>query len=149
MTDIVLTQAEADDLIAMKKQAENTDPLGLPDLGGRIQAPLVSDDFKEKFILDISRGRINLVKGTNQLRSHQVIVLVRLDFGGPPHRNPDGAEINCPHIHIYKEGYADKWAYPLPDGVFSYIDDPWQALQDFMGYCNIVRPPNFQRGLFS
>jgi len=50
---------------------------------------------------------------------------------------------------LYREGYADKWAYSIPDGVFSNIADPWQVLQDFMSYCNIVRPPNFQRGLFS
>lgn len=149
MTDIVLTQTEADELIAIHKRAEHSDLVKLPDLGGAIQVPLVSDDFREKFLLDVSRGRINLAKGTNQMRSHQVIVLVRLDFGGPPHRNPDGEEIGCPHLHLYREGYADKWAYPVPDGVFSNIGDAWQTLQDFMNYCNIVHPPNFQRGLFS
>lgn len=149
MTEIVLSQQEADALIAMRKLAESSDPIVLPDLGGAIHVPLVSDDFHEKFLLDISRGRINLAKGTNQLRAHQVIILVRLDFAGPPHRNPDGEEIGCPHLHLYREGYADKWAYSIPDGVFSNIADPWQVLQDFMSYCNIVRPPNFQRGLFS
>lgn len=149
MTDIVLTQTEADALIAMRKRAEHGDPVKLPDLGGAIQVPLISDDFREKFLLDVSRGRINLAKGTNQMRSHQVIVLVRLDFGGSPHRNPDGEEISCPHLHLYREGYADKWASPIPDGIFSNIADPWQTLQDFMGYCNIVDPPNFSRGLFS
>ncbi|MFW9280162.1 DUF6978 family protein [Glaesserella parasuis] len=26
--------------------------------------------------------------------------MVRLDIEGPPHRNPDGEEIICPHIHL-------------------------------------------------
>jgi len=119
MTDIVLRQDKANALIAIPKRAEHSGPITWPDLGGVIQAPLVSEDRREKFILDVSRGRINLVKRTNQLRSHQVIVLVRLDFGGPPHRNPDGDESGCPHLHVYKEGYADKWAYPLPEGIFT------------------------------
>jgi Family of unknown function (DUF6978) len=149
VTDIILTQAEADDLIAMKKRSEHSDPVKLPDLGGTVQVPLVSVDFKEKFILDVSRGSIDLQKATNQTRSRQVVVLVRLDYGGAPHRNPDGQEINCPHIHIYREGYADKWAYSLPDGVFSDLADHWKTLQEFMGYCHVEHPPNFRRSLFS
>ncbi|KJU85379.1 prophage protein [Candidatus Magnetobacterium bavaricum] len=40
------------------------------------------------------------------------IILLRLCFGGHPHRNPDDTEISSPHLHRYREGYADKWAYP-------------------------------------
>jgi Family of unknown function (DUF6978) len=147
MTD--LTQAEADELIAMKKRSEHSDPIKLPDLGGTVQAPLVSLDYTERFILDVSRGRINLQKGANQTRTRQVIVLVRLDYGGSPHRNPDDQEIDCPHIHLYREGYADKWAFPLPAGVFSDLTDHWTTLQDFMAYCHVEHPPNFKKSLFS
>lgn len=48
---------------------------------------------RENFLLDIRRGKIDLLKATNQNRARQTIVLVRLDLGGAPHRNPDGEEI--------------------------------------------------------
>ena len=73
--------------------------------------------------------------------------MCRLDLG-VPHRNPDGEEIPAPHLHIYREGYDDKWAYPLPQDTFTNIDDKWQIFLDFMKYCNIVDAPNFKRGLF-
>jgi Family of unknown function (DUF6978) len=149
MTELNISQVEADRLIRMEKRAENNDVFPFPDLGGAISIPLVSADLRENFFIDVSRGRINLLKGTNQLRSHQVIVLVRLDFNGPPHRNPDGEEIACPHMHIYREGYGDKWAYPLPEGVFSNLNDGLQTIQEFMGYCNVTTLPEFKRGLFT
>ena len=76
-----------------------------------------------------------------------MIVLVRLDFNGPPHRNPDGTDILCPHLHIYREGYGDKWAIALPKAKFSNETDPWVMLQDFMNYCNIEEKPNIQKNL--
>lgn len=53
-----------------------------------------------------------------------------------------------PHIHVYREGFDDKWAYQIPSGVFSDLSDRWQTLVDFMKYCNIIDPPNFKKGLF-
>lgn len=92
--------------------------------------------------------KINLLKGTYQTRSRQVVVLVRLDFGGPPHRNPDGQEIASPHIHIFREGYADKWAFPVLPENFPNLNDLFQTLQDFYAYCNITQPPQIYKGLF-
>jgi hypothetical protein len=149
MAEINLTQAEADALIALEKHRADDNQWDYPGLGGSISVPLVSADRREQFILDISRGRIDLSKGTYQNRSRQVVVLVRLDFGGPPHRNPDGEEIGCPHLHLYREGYGDKWACPLPADRFQHIGDLWRTLDDFMRYCNIVEPPAIQRGLFT
>jgi len=120
-----------------------------PDLGGNLSIPLHSVDRREHFLLDISRGRIDLRKGKYQNRARQVIVLVRLDFGGAPHRNPDDEEIPCPHLHVYREGYGHKWAVPLPNPHFANVDDRWQMLEDFMRYCNITRPPLIERGLFT
>lgn len=75
------------------------------------------------------------------------MILARLDFGGAPHRNPDGEEIGSPHLHLYREGYGDKWAFPVPDHHFANPNDPWLALQDFMRFCNIVEPPVIRQGL--
>ena len=90
MSDIDLTQAEADGLLAMPKVRANEDESDYPGTGGKIVVPLTSEDRREHFLLDIRRGRIDLLKGTYQNRARQVVILARLDFGGRPHRNPDG-----------------------------------------------------------
>ena len=142
-----LTQAEADKLIAMEKHRLDDQVWEYPTLGGSICVPLTSADKRENFLLDISRGGIDLRKGTYQNRARQVVILVRLDFGGAPHRNPDGEEILCPHLHLYRAGYHDKWASAVPVDSFSDVDDHWQALDD-LRYCNITEPPLIPRGLF-
>jgi len=149
MADMNLTQAEADALIAMPKHRVNEDTWDYPALGGSICVPLTSPDRRENFLLDISRGRIDLLKGTYQNRARQVVVLLRLDFGGPPHRNPDGKEIACPHLHVYREGFGHKWAAALPGDEFPDVADLWKVLQDFMRYCNITEPPVIRKGLFT
>jgi hypothetical protein len=148
MAEINLTQAEADSLFAMEKISTEAREWDMPDLGGGVSVPLISPDKKEQFVLDISKGRIDLKRQKYQNRAREVVVLARLDLGSP-HRNPDGQEVGVPHMHLYREGYGDKWASVLPDGVFSNLDDSWQVLSDFMKYCNVTRAPNFKRGLFS
>ena len=96
MADIDLTQAEADALIAMEKHRTSDDPCGFPMGGESVSLRLGSADGREQFLLDLSRGRIDLRKVKMQNRGRQVVVLVRLDLGGPPHRNPDGEEIGTP-----------------------------------------------------
>ena len=145
MADMNITQAEADVLIAMPKIRASDETWQYPSLGGTISIPLVSPDKRENFLLDIRKGRIDLSQGSYQNRSRQVIVLVRIDFGGSVHRNPDGAEVPCPHLHLYREGYGDKWAMPLPDEPFSGSADVMNLLDGFMRYCHIVEPPIIQR----
>jgi hypothetical protein len=149
MADLDLTQAEADTLIAMPKVRVNDDTWDYPGGGGYLIVPLASQDKREQFLLDISRGRIDLQKGKYQNRARQIVVLVRLDFGGAPHRNPDDQEMPCPHLHLYREGFGDKWAVAVPADKFPNIDDLWQTLQDFMRFCNVVDPPAINRGLFT
>ncbi len=149
MADLNLTQAEADALIAMAKHRVDNAEWDYPDLGGSISVPLVSANRREQFMLDLRRGRIDLGKGTYQNRGRQVVVLVRLDFGGAPHRNPDGEEIGSLHLHVYREGYGDRWAVVVPSDHFTDPSDVWRTLDDFMRYCNIVEPPVVRRGLFT
>jgi hypothetical protein len=149
MADIDLNQAEADALIAMPKSRLNDDEWDYPGTGGAITVPLISDDKREAFLLDISRGRIDLLKGKYQNRGRQVVILVRLDFGGPPHRNPDDTEISGSHLHRYREGYGDKWAFTVPPGKFPDLGDLWQTLADFMKYCNVIQPPRIRKGPFA
>ncbi len=149
MADINLTQTEADALIAMEKYRINESRSHFP-LGGEfVSLPLESADRREQFLLDLSRGRIDLRKVKMQARGRQVVVLVRLDLGGAPHRNPDDAEIPAPHVHLYREGYGDKWAIPLPAEHFRDPSYVWITFEDFLRYCNITRPPHVERGLFT
>lgn len=148
MADIELSQSEADALMQMVKVKVNNDEHLYPGIGGILIVPLISQDRRENFLLDIGRGRIEMRRGKYQMRSHQVIILTRLDFGGPPHRNPNGEELPCPHVHLYREGYGDKWAYPVPADNFRNLTDLWQTLYDFMDYCHVAEPPKIVRGIF-
>ena len=149
MTGASLTQAEADGLLAMRKRRADATERQYPDLGGRIAVPLFSMDGREQFSLDLRRARIDLRKGTCQNRGRQVAILARLDFGAAPHRNPDGKEIGSPHLHLYREGFGDKWAFPVPPDRFPNLHDPRLTLKDFMSFCNVVEPPVIRWGLFA
>lgn len=149
MTEITLTQVEADALIAMEKLRVSDDLHSFPMGGESLTVSLQSKDKREQFLLDLSRGRINLAKVKMQNRGRQVVVLVRLDLGGAPHRNPDDQEIPAPHLHLYREGFGDKWAITAPADRFSDTNDLWVTFNDFLQFCNVTLRPNIERGLFT
>ena len=148
MTEVNLTQAEANALIAMEKHSTDNTRYSYPNRGDFFTALLASPDRREQFLLDLRRGRIDLLKVTHQNRARVVVVLVRLDLGGSAHRNPDGEEVPCPHLHVYREGFGDKWAMPMPSDKFSNTSDLWRTLQEFLNYCNITKPPMIDKVLF-
>ena len=143
-----LTQQKADLLIAMAKYKVNDEISRFPLPGRSVSVKLTSFDRKQEFLLDVFRGRIALNKITYQTRAQAIIPLVRVDIGGAPHRNPDGMEISVPHIHLYREGYGDKWAFPLPADKFPSPGDQYKTLYDFYRYCNIIEPPLLENVLF-
>ena len=138
MADIILTQAEADVLIAMEKHRSDEGRRDFPMGGQSLSLPLHSADRHENFLLDLRRGHIDLQKIKMQNRGRQVVVLVRLDLGGAPHRNPDDEEIPAPHL-------GDKWAVPLPADRFRNPANMWATFEDFLRFCNITQPPHIQR----
>ncbi len=149
MADLNLAQEEADGLIAMEKRAADDKEWLFPAPGERIAIPLTSLDKRENFVLDVTRARIKLTKATYQNRARSTIILLRLDLDGPPHTNPDGEEIPCPHLHIYKEGYGDKCAILAPYTRYTNPLDLFSAFEAFMQQCNITERPRIQKGLFS
>jgi hypothetical protein len=149
MADIDIPQVEADALIAMEKHRVDEKEWLFSAPGERLSIALISFDKREHFMLDISRGRIKLTKATFQNRARQAVVLMRLDLDGPPHRNPDGLEVPCPHLHVYREGFGDKWAVPAPANQYSNALDLFLTFYEFMQHCNVTNPPNIQMGLFS
>ncbi len=139
-----LTQQEADFLIRLQKKFESDDLLILGNTSLNYERTLVSLDGREKFSLDVWRGSLNLKKYKLQNRTRSVEILVRVDIHGAPHKNPDGMIIPCPHIHIYREKYGDKWAYPLSNYKFRDPDNIIVTFEDFAKICNIVKYPDVQ-----
>lgn len=148
MADIYLTQEEADTLIAMEKHRISDRQLDFPRPGERLAIELASTDKRESFMLDVTRAQIKLTKATYQNRVRQAIILMRLDLDGPPHRNPDGEEIPCPHLHVYRAGFGVKWAATVPADRYPDTANLFAAFESFMKDCNVVSPPSFAVGLF-
>ena len=149
MADIDITQAEADALIEMEKRFVDPNDWTFPAGGQRLALELTSLDKRENFTLDVTRAQIKLTKATFQNRARQAIILIRLDLDGPPHRNPDGTEIPCPHLHTYREGFGDQWATRAPVDRYPDTLDLFSTCESFMQHCNITGPSTMQRGLFS
>ncbi len=150
MSDVNITQLEADTLIKIEKNVLSDKFFIFPNSleSGKEHIPLISIDEKEEFILTIARKQLILEKQNHLLRVRKAIVLLRLDINSSPHRNPDDQEVSGTHLHIYKEGFSDKWAVEVPLDKFSNLHDMYQTCTDFMNYCNINKKPNFQKDLF-
>lgn len=148
MADINLSQDEADELMAMEKRSVDEKEWSFPKPGDRVAIPLTSVDKRESFMLDITRAQIKLSKATYQNRARGAVILIRLELEGPPHRNPDGGEVACPHLHIYREGFGDKWAVPAPADRYPNTRDLFSTFEEFMRQCNIVELPIIQQVLF-
>ena len=142
----MLTQTEANSLITMRKTFLHHTTISIPP-GTDQTHELIGDDKREQFFLDLWRATIRLSKLRYQTRGRQVIVLVRLDIDSSPHTNPDDTSIGRSHIHLYHEGYEDKWAFPLGPNDFRDSNDLWKLFEDFCVYCNIDLSISFQRTL--
>jgi hypothetical protein len=139
----MLTQIEADDLISTPKRFISSNPISIPP-GEDESHELISHDNREKFLLDVWRGTIRLSKVKLQARAQTIYVLVRLDIDGAPHTNPDGVKIGGTHLHLYREGYGDKWATVVDPKTFQNLSSVKQAFEDFLHFCNITESPAFQ-----
>ena len=140
----MLSQAEADQFRQMVKHfvrppASITIPLGADDT-----YELASVDDRESFLLDIWRGTLRLTKLKFQNRVRTAIVLVRLDVDGAPHTNPDGQKLLGTHLHLFREGYDDRWAYPVDPNTFTLLNDPGTIFQQSCAFCKIEPPPPVQ-----
>jgi hypothetical protein len=142
----MLTQAEADALLALRKEFLDPAPLFLPP-GSDGTRELASEDRRESFLFDVYRASLRITKTKYQTRGRKIFVLARLDLDGAPHTNPDGQRVGGTHLHLYREGYEDKWAAPLDPAVFSDPSDLGQAFADFCRLCNIPSPPPLQVGV--
>lgn len=136
------TEYEAEQLIKNPKalnveKHDNNKRFLYPIQGGILNIDVI-DEYKNEFIVGIRQRKIELIKRSHVLRYAKSIILVRVDFD-KEHCNPDGEKIGVPHVHIYKEGFNDKYAYSL-DKIGITIEnhsDINELLSKFLDYINV------------
>lgn len=153
MADQDISQQEADFLIQVNKRYEGKPLVNYPPAGACLNLPCWSIDDRNKFNIDVTRGRIELRKVSHQLRVHTSIPLLRLEIDASPHRNPDHRRVSGTHVHVYREGFGLAWAYELGEvpeimAQFDDLGDPGKVCQDFLHYCSITNPPGIAGDLF-
>jgi len=155
-----LTQTDADFFFQMEKFPENEKSFEYPNSGEKLSLLFTSADKREIFHFDVLRGSIRITKITYQSRARKAHVLRRLDLEGPPHINPDvdilplsflepfnGKEIPCPHLHIYVEGFGERWAIPANDVIDLENKDLYEIMEHFFKYCNVKQLPKITKTL--
>lgn len=147
----MLTQFEADTLMALTKRfVDPPSAFSIPP-GADDRYELAAVTGREKFILDVQRGTLRVSRLTLNERVRTSIVLVRLDIDGRPHTNPDGSSVGRSHLHLYREGFEERWAIPMhaakgQDGKLQFPEklDHAQLFRAFCAFCKIENPPMFQ-----
>ena len=102
---------------------------------------------KETFILDFYRGSFELSKYTINKRYKQTIILLRYDSGGR-HTNPDEEKFEGAHVHLYREGYNDKFAFPITTLGIVESDTMEEVFNKVMYFCNIKNLPTIEVSMF-
>lgn len=102
---------------------------------------------KEVFLLDFYRGSFELSRYTVNKRYRQTVIMLRYDNGGR-HTNPDGVLFQGKHVHLYREGYNDKFAFPVSEIGITDIDQMETVFNKIMQFCNIKRFPTIEVAMF-
>lgn len=141
----MLTDSDVRRLLDLVKRFIDPRTIDFPSFGTCLSREAVSIDGHEAFMIDINRkGRVKVTKCTFQERYAVTDILLRLDIDGPPHVNPDGTDVPCPHLHVYKEGFADKWAFPLDATQFTDCTKLVRTFREFLALCGIDSIPPIQ-----
>jgi hypothetical protein len=155
-----ITQEDADFFFGMEKFPEEDKEYQFPNSGEKLVIPFISADKREKFLFDIYRGSIKITKAVYQNRVRKAYILRRLDYDGAPHINPyvenvplpflepfNGQEIPSPHMHIYVEGFGERWAIPAMKLMEIEGKDIYEIMIDFFVYCNAKQWPGIIKTL--
>lgn len=145
---MAITQQEYEHLMSLEKVFDDLgEPLVLGPPPIQWTRFLTANEAKEKFILDCYRGGFELAKYTFNKRYRQTVVLLRYDNCGR-HTNPDGVTFDGPHVHLYREGYDDKFAFPIADVGVKASDSRGEVLIKIFSYCNVTSFPVIEVGLY-
>lgn len=135
----MLTQEQADRLIALMKEAMRSDTFVWEINQRQDEWVAAVEDRKIQFVLTLKRHPFEI---RLHLRTRdRDIGLVRLD-SAPYHPNPDGTEIrNQAHLHVYREGYGLEWAQPVS---WYNLSDPLGTLECFLKEIRTRFPTGYQ-----
>lgn len=131
----MLTDAQVDFLIKIEKII--LDRADLPVNGDkRVYRLSKSRSFRKILSLNCNSSNKN-----NNKYSYTIVYkglrIFSVDLMSSPHTNPDGARISGNHMHIYKEGFYDQYAYELSD-VFKDPKDFLTTFYDVLAYSNVI-----------
>ena len=143
-----ITQAEYDFLMGQEKSFDDLiSPIQLGPAPLQWVRQINSISTKEIFLLDFYRGSVELSKYTINKRYRQTIIMLRYDNGGR-HTNPDGILFEGPHVHLYREGYNDKFAFPVSEVKVTSTDTMEQVFKKLMHFCNVKQVPTVEVPMF-
>lgn len=145
---MAITQAEYDFLMRQDKVFEDlvsSIQLGPAPIQWTRQINSLAN--KETFLFDFYRGSFELSKYTINERYRQTIIMLRYDNSGR-HTNPDGVLFEGKHVHLYREGSNDKFAFPVSEIGVSDTDQMEIVFNKIMQFCNIKRFPIIEVPMF-
>ena len=142
-----ITQQEFDHLIAFEKAFDEADMLILGPPPASWSREMTAPSTRDKFILDFRRGGFEISKYSYNKRYRQTIIMVRY-CSSVRHTNPDGVTFDGPHVHLFREGYDDKFAFPVSDIGVTVGEGMDVVLMKLLRYCNVTGVPAIEVGLF-
>ena len=145
----VLPQSLADELIGVEKYPRPKTPATFPSPGDSVDVALYSVDGRQDFVFDVSAHDFSDRSAKYQTRWRTRTVLVRLCVDRHRHRNPDRTRVGRTHLHVYREGYDDRYATDQIGDTFHDLDDVSATLFDFYKFCNIKGTPIGTRKMLS
>lgn len=145
---MAITQAEYEFLMRQDKVFDDlTNSIQLAPAPLQWTRQINSLASKEIFNLDFYRGSFELTKYTVNKRYRQTVIMLRYDNGGR-HTNPDGVFFEGPHVHLYREGYNDKFAFPVSEITVSVNDPMEEVFKKIMHFCNVKNLPAIEVPMF-
>ena len=142
-----ITQTEFEFLMGLKKKFASNQEIEIGPAPLKWTREINSLESQDSFLIDYNRGKIQLLKFTLNKRFHQTICLIRLDTDGR-HTNPDGVVISGPHLHLYRDGYDDKFAFPVENAGIKDPTNMGNSIREFLEFCNIRNIPPIQKSTY-
>ena len=145
---MAITQTEFDFLMSEEKSFDDlASPIQLGPAPIQWTRQINAVATKEIFLLDFYRGSFELSKYTVNKRYRQTVILLRYDNGGR-HTNPDGVLFEGAHVHLYREGFNDKFAFPVSEIGVDNSGSMDTVFTKIMHFCNVKKFPTIEVSMF-
>ncbi len=145
---MAIAQTEFDFLMSQDKSFDDlVSPVQLGPAPIQWTRQINASAIKEIFLLDFYRGSFELSKYTVNKRYRQTVILLRYDNGGR-HSNPDGVLLEGAHVHLYREGFNDKFAFPVSEIGVEISDSMDKVFTKIMHFCNVKKFPTIEVSMF-